>query len=214
MDVPHSEHLIDEDTHACPLGLMDQPEQERIASHLNACTRCCDALERFAASDGLTGRLRSAVAAEPASREGGSEREPAVRASRRGRWREFSTFGGPRRFEPARAIKRGFEPQEIPAAWQVGAYEIIAEVGRGRTGVVYKARHRGLNRLVALKMVLAGEFAASFVSLRLAVFRSSLVRCPRSVTFPDSTASGSPLPLNQPISPNSQAPRPRLASRE
>ena len=56
--------------------------------------------------------------------------------------------------------------------------------------------------------------AASFVSLRLAAFRSKLVRCPHSVTSPDSTASRSPLLLNQPISPNSQAQRQRLPSRE
>jgi hypothetical protein len=63
---------------------------------------------------------------------------------------------------PPTPMPFGDAPPAPPAAGQPGVpgYELIQELGRGGTAVVYLARQVALDRRVALKMVLAGGFAS------------------------------------------------------
>ena len=56
--------------------------------------------------------------------------------------------------------KRGDSAASV-AGQRIGDYELIRELGRGGMGVVYQACHLTLNRVVALKMILGGQFACA-----------------------------------------------------
>ncbi len=48
-----------------------------------------------------------------------------------------------------------------PTGSTFGEYDLLEEIGRGGMGVVYRARHRGLDRVVALKMIIPSRLTSA-----------------------------------------------------
>ena len=87
-------------------------------------------------------------------------------------------------------------PKSPATPWSPTGYEVIEELNRGGMGVIYKARHRAMGRLVALKVISPETLAHPHARERFEreVWAAAKLNHPNIVTIFDTDLSG-PVPF-------------------
>lgn len=122
-------HPTPDQLSAYNLGQLPPDQATAIESHIFECEPCCDTIISLAADDTFVGLLKEA------------QQLPETHLSKYGAVVSLSSC------------------QEVPAPLaEHPRYEVLELIGKGGMGDVYKARHRKMEREVALKVISRGLF--------------------------------------------------------
>ncbi|MFO0818626.1 MAG: protein kinase [Pirellulales bacterium] len=160
-----SEHPTDEILRRFALGELDAAGHDEVERHVEACDRCCAVL-RTAPDDSLVASLKQ-------------ESGAAV-------LQDLPPLGSAAPSSPTITSPIPAELRDHPR------YRIIKQVGAGGMGVVYKAEHRFMERLVALKVINRRLLrnANALERFRLEVKAAARLSHPNIVTAHDADQAG------------------------
>lgn len=141
---------------AFALGDLKTNEFERVARHVEQCAQCDATLHAFdRQSDGLVAQLTHLSAASSVSLD---VMPPQLLESTLTRIQQQVSSGSSEVvIDPGRRIAR----QLAAGPYRLGRFELLAELGVGSFGYVFRARDTGLDRLVAVKIQRAGSIAGA-----------------------------------------------------